>query len=506
MLYQGIVIVGGLFAFIAAMGIGANDVANAYATAVGSRALTIKQAVVLAAVFETGGAIFMGSHVSKTIRKGIADYECFEDDPGPLMYGCMSVCLAVGMWLFIASKYEMPVSTTHSCVGGMIGMTMVLKGARCVNWYEEKELFPYVGGVAGIVLSWIISPFFSAVISSTLYGIIRQFIMRSEHSFVRTKYLFPVLVGGTVSLNAFFIIYKGAKGLDLDETPLNVACAWAFGIGGVSGLAIIPFLPAISQKAENAINNNKVEIENMAESEQEQEHEQEARSENNVENEQTGVCNKLVKYVNDSIKFDIDTIIEEDEVVAKIHGDAEVFEPKTEEFFKSIQVFTAICDSFSHGANDVANAIGPFMAIYIISKNGTVTKDNDFGSDAYWFLALGGVGISFGLFIYGYKILHAIGTKLCKLTPSRGSAIELASAIVIITGSRLEIPLSTTHCQVGATMGVAALEDPYSCKGINMKIIFKCMAGWVITLVVVGSTTALITAQGAYTPEVGQNC
>ena len=508
MYYQGIVIAGGLFSFIAAMGIGANDVANAYATAVGSKALTIKQAVVLASVFETGGAIFMGSHVSKTIRKGIADYECFEDDPGPLMYGCMSVCLAVGMWLFIASKYEMPVSTTHSCVGGMIGMTMVLKGSGCVVWYEERELFPYVGGVAGIVLSWVISPVFSAVISSTLYGIIRQVIMRSEHSFTRTKYLFPVLVGGTVTLNSFFIIYKGAKGLDLDETPLNVACAWAFGIGGASGLAIIPFLPSISQKAENAIINNKVTAEGV---ESNQNDNKNPNADPNVppetENDKkNGLCNQLVKYINDSLKFDIDNIIEEDEIVAKIHEEAEVFEPKTEEFFKSIQVFTAICDSFSHGANDVANAIGPFMAIYIISKNGTVTKDNDFGSDAYWFLALGGIGISFGLFIYGYKILHAIGTKLCKMTPSRGSAIELASAIVIITGSRLEIPLSTTHCQVGATMGVAALEDPYTCKGINMKIIFKCIAGWVITLVVVGSTTALITAQGAYTPEVGQNC
>jgi sodium-dependent phosphate transporter len=505
MLYEGIVVVGGLFSFIAAMGIGANDVANAYATAVGSKALTIKQAVVLASVFETGGAIFMGSHVSKTIRKGIADYECFEDDPGPLMYGCMSVCLAVGLWLFIASKYEMPVSTTHSCVGGMIGMTMVLKGAGCVVWYEEKELFPYVGGVAGIVLSWVISPVFSAVISSTLYGIIRQVIMRSHHSFTRAKYLFPVLVGGTVSLNAFFIIYKGAKGLDLDETPLNVACAWAFGIGGASGLAIVPFLPAISEKAENAINNknnNKITVE-----EQENNNinvQPEIVSDDNNNND--SICNTLVNYVNDSLKFDIDNIIEEDEIVAKIHEEAEVFEPKTEEFFKSIQVFTAICDSFSHGANDVANAIGPFMAIYIISKEGTVTKDNDFGSDAYWFLALGGVGISIGLFVYGYKILHAIGTKLCKLTPSRGSAIELASAIVIITGSRLEIPLSTTHCQVGATMGVAALEDPYTCKGINMKIIFKCVAGWVITLVVVGGTTALITAQGAYTPEVGKDC
>ena len=80
----------------------------------------------------------------------------------------MCVCLSVFMWLFIASKYEMPVSTTHSCVGGMIGMTIALKGVRCVNWYEETDLFPYVGGVSGIILSWIISPAFSAIIASTI--------------------------------------------------------------------------------------------------------------------------------------------------------------------------------------------------------------------------------------------------------------------------------------------------------------------------------------------------
>ena len=499
MYYIGIVIAGGFFSFVAAMGIGANDVANAYATAVGSKALTIKQAVVLAAIFETGGAILMGSHVSKTIRKGIADYECFEDDPGALMYGCMSVCLSVAMWLFIASKYEMPVSTTHSCVGGMIGMTMVLKGSRCVVWYEEKELFPYVGGVAGIVLSWVISPVFSAAISSTLYSIIRQVIMRSNNSFIRAKYLFPVLIGGTLTLNSFFIIYKGAKGLELDETPLNVACAWSFGIGGVGALCVIPFIPTISNKAVNNVNNA---------IKPDQENNQADNKENNQADnkENNNLCKNIVSYVNDSLKYDVDKIITESEIITKIHEEAEIFDPCTEEFFKSIQVFTAICDSFSHGANDVANAIGPFMAIYIISKNGTVEKDNDFGSDAYLFLALGGLGISSGLLVYGYKILHAIGSKLCKLTPSRGTAIELASAIVIISGSRLEIPLSTTHCQVGATMGVAALEDPYTCKGINMKIIYKCMAGWVITLVVVGASTALITAQGAYTPEVGKSC
>ena len=136
-----IVIVGGMFAFFAAAGIGSNDAANAFATSVGSKALTLKQAVVLAAIFETSGAILMGSHVTDTIRKGIADYKCFENDADLLMYGCMWVILSVGIWLFLASYLEMPVSTTHSCVGGMIGMAMVLKGPDCVIWYKACLLY-----------------------------------------------------------------------------------------------------------------------------------------------------------------------------------------------------------------------------------------------------------------------------------------------------------------------------------------------------------------------------
>tara|TARA_Y100000389_G_C17451664_1_gene515292 strand:- start:357 stop:1934 length:1578 start_codon:yes stop_codon:yes gene_type:complete len=524
MIYEGIVIAGGFFAFVAAMGIGANDVANAYATAVGSKSLTIKQSVVLAAIFETSGAILMGSHVSNTIRKGIADYECFDDDPGPLMYGCMCVCISVGFWLFLASKYEMPVSTTHSCVGGMIGMTIALKGTRCVNWYEKKELFPYVGGVAGIVLSWIISPVASAIIASTLFSIIRSFILRSRHSVIRTTIFFPVLIGGTVTLNSFFIIYKGAKGMGLHETPLNIACLWSFGIGGSVAILVIPFLPKIRYNAENYIQNIQTRRQTNLESnelsaielqettpqpilERQEEIRQVQESDVNVVIKDSSNLWGLTTYINKSLKVDLNDIVTADETVNSIHANAELFDDTTEEYFKSLQVFTAICDSFSHGANDVANAIGPFMAIYMIGKNGSVDKENSFNDiTAYWMLAIGGVGISFGLFIYGYKILHAIGIKLCKLTPSRGCAIELASAIVIITGSRLEIPLSTTHCQVGATLGVAALEDPRHCSGINLKIVSKCIGGWIMTLIVVGCTTAALTAQGAYSPEVGVHC
>ena len=170
-MYLWIVIVGGIFAFFAAAGIGANDAANAFATSVGSKALTLKQAVFLAAVFETAGAILMGSHVTNTIRKGIADYKCFENDADLLMYGCMWVILSVGIWLFTASYLEMPVSTTHSCVGGMIGMAMVLKGADCVIWYKPVETFPYVGGVGGIVMSWFLTPDFTGLIASCVFYI-----------------------------------------------------------------------------------------------------------------------------------------------------------------------------------------------------------------------------------------------------------------------------------------------------------------------------------------------
>ena len=157
--------------------------------------------------------------------------------------------------------------------------------------------------------------------------------------------------------------------------------------------------------------------------------------------------------------------------VASLHSDAERFDNKTEEVFKYLQIFTAICDSFSHGANDVANAIGPFVTIWTIyNSNGVLDKKASMEEDAYWILGLGGVGIAAGLFVYGKKITYAIGEKLIKITPSRGVAIELSSALVIITGSRLNIPLSTTHCQVGATVGVGLLENHKTCSGINCKV------------------------------------
>ena len=494
--YLWLVVGGGISSFIASMGIGANDVGNAFATSIGSKALTVKSAVVIASIFECAGAILMGSHVTKTIRKGIADYECFEDDPELLMYGCFCVLLSVGSWLFLASYLEMPVSTTHSCVGGMIGMTMVTGGSNCVIWYKATDSFPWVGGVSGIVMSWFLSPIFSALFASFIFYMTRFTVLRKENSFNHSYKTFPIFVGLTIALNTFFIIYKGGKGIGLDNLSAGGSLVIASGTGLITGSAIIPFIPKMKQavndrfqqreEGENAINEETAECLNEL-----NEVEQGEKKKNKLQ--------QCITNIKSNINYDMDQIKVDE--VKDIHDNSEKFDEKTEESFKYLQIFTAVCDSFSHGANDVANAIGPYAAIVSIYMNdGELEKKVDMNEYAYLILGMGGIGISLGLFLYGYKIIRAIGVKLCCITPSRGFSIELGSATIIIIGSRLGIPLSTTHCQVGATMGVAALEDIKKCSGINWKIAWKVFFGWIITLAVVGGSTALLVAQGIYAP------
>jgi solute carrier family 20 (sodium-dependent phosphate transporter) len=552
--YLWIVIVGGIFGFFAAMGIGANDVANAFATSVGSKALRIKDAIIIALFCEAGGAILLGSHVVDTIRKGIADYECFTDNPPVLMFGAMSVLLSVGIWLFVASYFEMPVSTTHSTVAGMIAMTWVTGGTECVNWYEPSDNFPYVGGVAGIFLSWVISPVFSGLLAMMFFAIIRAAVLRRPDSFNKAFWSFPIFVGITIVLNIFLLIYKGAKGVGLDDIELWVALVSAFGCGLAVGLIMIPFLPMIKKGILKRIEKQKakkismIEMGNikgyegktidsldsstpatvgmsetngsnnsLASMNTEDSNDIHSLNSNEVKNtscyddknmldcsKDKCMKNKYCKALTKSLNYDVEKDIIKHKRVGKIHDNSEKFDENTEESFKFLQIFTAIFDSFSHGANDVANAIGPFAAIYVIYKNkGKITEDLDLGTNSYWILALGGFGIIIGLALYGYKIIRAIGVKMCTITPSRGVAIELSSAMVIIIGSRLGIPLSTTHCQIGATMGVASLEDLKKCSGLNCVVVGKTFLGWILTMVVVGLTTALLVAYSVYAPWIG---
>tara|TARA_Y100000389_G_scaffold204574_1_gene258088 strand:- start:16921 stop:18582 length:1662 start_codon:yes stop_codon:yes gene_type:complete len=500
------IIASGACATVAAYGIGANDVANAFATSVGSKSLTIKQAVVLASIFEFAGAVLMGSNVSKTIRKGIAEPECFDDNPGLLIYGMTCVTISVGIWLILASWLEMPVSTTHSCVGGIIGMTMMARGKRCVIWNYTKndygngttnmgwDNFPWLDGVAEIVASWVLSPIASGICAAILYGICKNTVLNYKNAYLRAKIAFPIIVGFTTGLNTSYWIIKGTKGqperfgthrLVREAKSGNLWPTIQIGLYVGFGCAAVTtaLLPFIIKKIDNHYNlhnlNSDLELEL-----------EDITQTNETQTNDNNKLNSITNYINKQLNADIHNSIINNETVANIHKNMTVHDPKVEQFFRYVQVFTAIVDSFSHGANDVANAMGPFAAAYVAYKKGKVVTKYEMNENTMmWILALGGAGMTLGLATYGYKIMNAMGVKLIGMTPSRGSCIELGAALVIIYGTGQGWPLSTTHCQIGATVAVGLFEGT---KGINWKLFIKTCFGWIITLVVVGCTTAIL--------------
>jgi len=191
-----------------AWGIGANDVANAMATSVGSKALTIKQAVIIAAVFEFAGAILAGGQVTKTIRKGIVDADLLSANPELLLYGMLASLLAAGVWLLIASKNGWPVSTTHSIVGAIVGFAMVGIGMEAVHWDK----------VGFIVMSWVVSPVLAGFISFMLFRSVLKLILNTENPFDNAKKYVPYYMFLVGFIIALVTLVKGLKHVGLELT------------------------------------------------------------------------------------------------------------------------------------------------------------------------------------------------------------------------------------------------------------------------------------------------
>jgi len=220
-----------LFGVFMAWGIGANDVANAMATSVGSKALTIRQAIVVAAVFEFLGAVLAGGEVTSTIRKGIVDADLLVDSPELLVYGMLAALAAAGTWLLVASKNGWPVSTTHSIVGAIVGFAAVGIGVEAVQW----------GQVGTIVMSWVISPVTAGIIAFLIYMSVQHLILRHDDPLARARRYVP----GYMFLAAFTItlvtILKGLKHVGLTISLANsylLATVIAIAIAIVGGLVI----------------------------------------------------------------------------------------------------------------------------------------------------------------------------------------------------------------------------------------------------------------------------
>jgi sodium-dependent phosphate transporter len=182
--YLWIAVLGGIVGFMYGFLIGANDVANAFASSVSAKSVTLRQAVMIASVCEFGGAFFLGASVTSTVRSKIFDVELFEDEPEVIMFGMFTSLFTANIWLFVATYFGFPVSTTHDVVGCILGFALASKGFSSIHWDTIIKIF----------LSWLISPIASGCVAAIFFGLVKYFVMRAEKPFERAYYTFPIVL------------------------------------------------------------------------------------------------------------------------------------------------------------------------------------------------------------------------------------------------------------------------------------------------------------------------
>ena len=417
--------------FYMAWNIGANDVANAMGTAVGSGAITLRNAVILAGIFEFLGAFFVGSSVAQTIGKGIVPIEAFRQqeivqvdhpqgdaptmgvpapdapktDPAGIKFaiGMLSALMAAAIWLNVATYFGQPVSTTHSIIGAVIGFALVTVGPGWIRW----------GKMGTIATSWVLSPLIGGLLAYITYRCILRFVLRSRHPVVMARAAVPLCLGSVMFVLVLSILYKGLH-LKLD--------AW-HAIPPAAGVGVIVALAA------------RVVL-------------------------QRHTANRKIRS-------------------------SEVY-PTVERWFSRIQILTACYLAFAHGANDVANAIGP-LAVAIRGFSGG--EPSGVTTIPTWLLVFGGIGIIIGLATYGHKVIEAVGKKITEITPTRGFSAEFGTATTVLVCSKLGLPVSTTLVLVGSVMGVGLARG---FGAIDLRVIRRIFMSWLITIPISAALSAVI--------------
>ena len=381
-----------------AANIGANDLANAMGTSVGSGALTIRRAVIISIVANLLGAVLAGGHVTNTISKGMINPDLLAGAPDKLMLGMFAALLASGIWVHLATVLGMPVSTTHSIVGAVVGFGMLSVGVGAISW----------GKIITIAISWIVSPLSGAIIAGGIYYLIRKKVLRADAPEAVAQRWAPYLIGVVLLTIILSFIFKGLKNLHLDlgfGQALLIAIPCAAG-GGLVGSVWLRALLGRRELKEDIQHDNSL----------------------------------------------------------------------LQAFFAYLQVLTACYVAFAHGANDVANAIGPLAAIFSVVKTKSVAMQVEV---SIWMLAIGGIAVGGGLIAFGGRVMETVGGKITELTPVRGFCAQFGAATTILVCSRLGLPVSTTHVLVGAVVGVGFMRGMGF---LDMRLLRNIGSSWVITL------------------------
>ncbi|KAK7864341.1 hypothetical protein R5R35_009182 [Gryllus longicercus] len=546
-----IVIVGFVIAFVLAFGIGANDVANSFGTSVGSRVLTVRQACILATIFEIAGAILIGYKVSDTMRKGILDVNLYADSEAELMLGMLSALGGSAVWLMVATFLKLPISGTHSIVGATIGFSLVARGTSGLHWTT----------LGTIVASWFVSPVLSGLISMGLYILIRKLILEAEQPVVPGLRALPIFYGLTVLINVFSVVYSGPKLLYFHYIPWWGSIIVSVGVGIIVALCIQLILaPHLRRKILESSRDasprpsRAMSIEDVKRPKGEigpaaleptsvvDSTTSPTVGTNGVNHPPLVNGTKTNGYINNSlskeaavngngttlptpgvtsapvqtnltpalppsgnatpamglspnssavplIKERTPEPVKPDVEVGQLtleEGDAD--EPHAiKKLFSSLQILTATFGAFAHGGNDVSNAIGPLIALWLIYTEGSVAQKSE---SPLYILLYGGVGIAVGLWIWGRRVIQTIGEDLTKITASTGFTIEIGAAFTVLLASQIGLPISTTHCKVGSVVFVGWASS--SKEGVNWKLFKNIISAWVLTLPVAAGLSALL--------------
>ncbi|KAF5236251.1 hypothetical protein FANTH_11365 [Fusarium anthophilum] len=545
--------IGVLFFLLSAWSLGANDVANSYATSVSSRSLTLVQAGCLAVITEFIGAIALGQKVTATIRKGVFDLEPFLDSPGTLILAMVVAEGGSAIWLTACTRMGFPVSTTQSLVGALIGVGIALQ--LHVKWGWESN------SVSQIAASWGIAPLIGAGFGAVIMLSIRVFVHDRKDPMKAALFALPFYYSITAAILSLFIIMDGGHGIPTPEQMgAGEACGIILGVfGGVWIISTVFFVPYFHAKlvkedhrlrfwhipmgpllAKQGYNlywpgsaeapttvdyyaSEYVDGKSGSESVQDQEYKQDAPlapeenpATNDDTNRQAAVDSKRQKDLEavESLPWlhprrllatmklvftygiTRDIIHHQSKGLEDVHQRAPHFDNKVEHLWTTAQVCSAMIMSIAHGANDVSNAIGPFTTEYMTWKSGVTSAKTDTPD---WIKAVGGLTLGVGFWTFGYHIMRNLGNRITKHSPSRGFAMELAAAITVLLASKYGLPVSTTQCITGAVIGVALVN--WDLKSINWKQLGKIFIGWCLTVPCAGLIAGIIMGMAINVPQ-----
>ncbi len=442
-----------LAGFYMAWNIGANDIANAMGTSVGSKALTLRRAVILAAILEFSGAFFIGSNVTETIQHGIVNPAVFGHAPMDFAIGMLSALIATGALLQLASYFGLPVSTTHAIVGGVLGFGLIAGGTAAIQWQSLFE----------IVASWIISPLLSGAISYAIFSLIQRKVLYAMNPSEAAQKIAPFFVFFCFALASWSLLCNQRIQLKL-HLSLPEALFLSSLLGAFAAFAafqLLRYLPKPEyQLADGLQPRQAVSLEKALH------HLQRAYLSNRDES-----IHKTLSSLVENVRN-----LSQSAQKRNPFGHASSEYGGVEKMFVYLQILSACLVAFAHGANDVANAIGPVNAVLHVLAHNAIGDQTQVPA---WLLALGGGGIVLGLATWGWRVIETIGDKITELTPTRGFAAEFGTAATILIASKLGLPVSTTHALVGSVLGVGAARGLHA---LNLRMLKDIAISWIATI------------------------